>query len=150
MKGAGTKNPAFPTLKRRQLVHRVDEPRFISRRSAPWPPDARAPLSSIIFPIFIYQPSNYFRLYLSSTSLKEETSVHLTDNHRVPDSPPFAMNIRECLKTVSRSVIDDKKNFSSLNVSKRFHLSNTRLYIVVENSFSYSIRLKRRIVVSRL
>lgn len=33
----------------RQLVHRVDEPRFISRRSAPWPPDAGPPFVPLSF-----------------------------------------------------------------------------------------------------
>lgn len=43
----------------RQLVHRVDEPRFISRRSSPWPPDAGppfVPLSlslSLLGPLFL-------------------------------------------------------------------------------------------------
>lgn len=86
MKGAGTNNGPLPTLERRQLVHRVDEPRFISRPSARYPPDSRLcstfvsrDLQNFSFPFFFYLESEMKCLLENKNLTKLQTrSCYLT------------------------------------------------------------------------
>lgn len=85
MKGAGTNNGPLPTLERRQLVHRVDEPRFISRPSARYPPDSTLcrtfvsrDLENFSFPFFYLESEMKCLLENENLTKLQACSCYLT------------------------------------------------------------------------